>query len=162
MRYFGELFGETTEKNAPEEKGIKRDDLVITKEAIDRLKRLSDAADSIGFDLTVYMSDENTLYTLEGHDVVINSGAYKSEENLYVPEGTEVASSVEDYAKGYLIKDEILKEQRKKVDSDTILTTNDIKEIEEKVAETSRAITNLKRALCMSKNGAVKNVEPEK
>lgn len=148
MRYFGDLFGETANNTSKEEQvAIKRDDLTINKESIDKLKKLSDAAEKAGFTLTMFMSDDNTLYTLEGYTISINCGPYKSEDFLYVPDGAELASGVDSFAKGYIVKDQILKLQRKKTDMGDILTTTDVTEIEDKVAEISKAIMSLRNTL---------------
>lgn len=126
---------------------------------INRLKAISDACASEGFALKMLITDQGVACKMGGHSVVITTPYYelKDEKNLSVPTGKEVAPVVEDYAKKFVIQDEVLKLQKAALE-EGVLTTTKVKEIEDRVSETFKSLGALRTALANVSDVPKKNI----
>lgn len=121
--------------------------LLITPEQIRELSDMLNKVNSIGFDMAIQI-ENNELYLKFKNDLIsINSSEFPCRSTLDMPSGPQASENVSKFAKTYLPSEEIKKMQRKILDNNEALTSQNVKNIEDTVANTVKAIGALAKVL---------------
>lgn len=130
-----------------------RDDLLITGSDIRKLNVYYDTCKANGFEFNTIVIDNTITVEMTGHGVTISKVyVFNEKERMYIPSSVELSHAVVDFAKTFVMKDEILKRQRAQLDNGGVLTIAQIQRIEQDVTNTMTAITELRTALGAGKN----------
>lgn len=123
---------------------IKRSNLTITSAEIDKLKDLSERAKKVGFDMTVLIADDKLRITFNNELATIETDDYECDSYMDAPTGDQLAEDVDRFDSNYNATDEITKKQRRILETDTPLTSDNVKAIEDEVKNTESSVKALK------------------
>lgn len=122
---------------------ITRTSLAISSDQIDLLHSLATKAKEVGYDMSLLIVDGSMRITFDNKLVTICSDDYECGMNMDAPTGIDLAEDVAHFKDQYNATDEITKKQRAILNSNTPLTSETVKNIEEEVSKTESSIEAL-------------------
>lgn len=141
---------------------ISRDNIVINSASVDAMKKLVDAAKSVGYDTTIMIADDKLRINFDNTLASIDCGDFACGTDIDVPTGAEVAEDVDDFRKAYNPKEEITRKQKSILATNTPLTADTVKSIENQVTKTQNSIIDLQNKLtALSASQKVQTLSPE-
>lgn len=135
---------------------IRRSDLTITSDEIDKLKDLSERAKKVGFDMTVLIADNKLRITFNNALATIETDDYECDSYMDAPTGEQLSEDVDRFDSEYNPTDEITKKQRRILETDTPLTSENVKAIEDEVKNTESSVKALKAIMLGEKKEEAK------
>lgn len=135
---------------------IRRSDLTITSDEIDKLKDLSERAKKVGFDMTVLIADNKLRITFNNALATIETDDYECDSYMDAPTGEQLSEDVDRFDSEYNPTDEITKKQRRILETDTPLTSENVKAIEDEVKNTESSVKALKAIMLGKKKEEAK------
>ena len=137
------FFGTTDDR--PHTETIKRDRLAISSDQSDLLKELSSRAKKVGYDMSILIVDGKMRVTLDNKLAKIDSDDYECGRIMDAPTGVDLAEDVAHFKSLYNATEEITSKQRAILNSNTPLTTEAVKSIEDEVSRTEASIDALQK-----------------
>lgn len=131
----------------PTENPFQRKALLITGDQIKELNELLSKVRSTGFDMALVIENDNLKFKFKNDLIAIDSENFVCRDALVAPDGPDVSEDIDKFAKTYLPSEEIKKMQREILDNNNALTSENVKNIENTVADTLKSIDSLANVL---------------
>ena len=139
---------------------IRRSDLTITADEIGKLYDLSSKAKQVGYEMTVLIADNKLRITFDNSLATIETDDYECPSHLDVPTGEQLSDDVQRFDNSYNATDEITKKQKRILDTDTPLTSENVMAIEDEVRKTEASIKALNEILIGKKQEEPSPIKP--
>lgn len=145
MGFLNELFTPLPDESEPEV--VKREDLEMSSKEILALANVCNAARSAGYDTKATVIDDKLVFNFSNDLVSFQaSGSFDCVNELRVPDGATLGSTVAEFTEKYDIDREVIKLQRKELDNGA-LTPDKVDKIKNEVEATAKSLHSLENML---------------